>query len=74
MSTVEEIEQAIVKLPKKDFWKLAEWFEKHRNGVWDHEIEADAKPGEPLDKLAQQAVKEITSGKTIPLDEFLRNP
>jgi hypothetical protein len=74
VSTVEEIGKVIKMPPKEEFWKLAEWFNERREEVWDHEIEMDARPGGPLDKLAKQALKEIDAGETVPLDEFLRNP
>jgi len=43
MSTVAEIEQAINQLPKSDFWKLADWFDKLKANAWDAQMEADAK-------------------------------
>jgi hypothetical protein len=74
MSTVQQIEAAIQKLPRDEFWKLAKWFDDQRNEVWDREIEQDAQPGGRLDKLARQALKEIETGETEPLEEFLRHP
>lgn len=40
--------------------------------AWDRQIEIDAKAGR-LDYLWQQAVNDIESGRTKPLDEILDN-
>ena len=66
MNTVQEIEQAIEKLPDQDYARLAEWFERRlaeeaREAEEDREdIEAArvsrAEPGEniPLETLARE--------------------
>ncbi len=67
MSTVEEIEAAIVSLPKEEFWKLTDRLIALREDAWDREIEEDARPGGPLDRLAEEALREYDAGKTRPL-------
>ncbi len=73
MKTVTEIQAAIEKLPRQEFWKLAKWFDQRKEDVWDREIEEDSRPGGPLDRLAKQALEEHKSGLTIPLEEVLRH-
>ena len=70
MSTVQEIEAAIAKLPKDEFWKLTDRLLAQRNAEWDRQIETGAASGK-LEALAEEARREIREGKTIPLDEFL---
>ena len=63
MSTVTEIERAIIELPKSDFWKLAEWFDEVKADEWDAQMDADAKAGR-LDFLFEEAVADRQAGNT----------
>lgn len=45
MSTVEEIEAAIARLPKDEFWSLTDRLIARREKEWDVQIEADARAG-----------------------------
>lgn len=63
VSTVVEIESAISKLPKKEFWELAGWFDEVKNRAWDEQMEADAASGK-LDFLFAEAEGERASGKS----------
>jgi hypothetical protein len=75
MNTLSNIKAAINKLPRKEFWKLEKGFNKRKNQVWDQEMEEDARPGGPLDRLFKEAMREHKAGLTIPLDEILhRSP
>jgi len=71
MSTVQEIERAILQLPKNDFQSLAEWFDQQRETDFDRKIAADAKSGR-LDALYQDAQANSAGQPDQPLDEFLR--
>lgn len=62
MSTVVEIESAIAKLPKKEFWELASWFDDVKNRTWDDQMESDAVSGK-LDFLFEEAEHERVAGK-----------
>jgi hypothetical protein len=64
MSTVQEIEAAIARLPKDEFWKLTDRLIAMREDAWDREMEEDARPGGPLDRLAGEALREYAEGKT----------
>lgn len=73
MSTLLRTKAEIEKLSGKEFWKLATWFDQRREDVWDREIESDARPGGPVDKLARQAMREHAAGLTVPLEKVLRD-
>ena len=63
MSTVEEIEQAISKLPPDDFARFRAWFEAFEAARFDEKIERDAKSGK-LDRLADQAIADHRAGRS----------
>ncbi|CAN5545217.1 hypothetical protein BH20VER3_BH20VER3_14090 [soil metagenome] len=74
MSTVQEIEAAISKLAPADVWTLKARLDDLCNDLWDAQIAEDAQPGGPLDRLAEEALREIEAGETQALDDFLRHP
>ena len=45
MASVEDIENAIVKLSPQDYARLAEWFRKHDQQAWDEQMDRDAAAG-----------------------------
>ncbi len=70
MSTVEQIEAAIAKLPRNDFFRLHDWIRDRFDDEWDKQIEEDALSGR-LDHLAKEAIAEYRAGKSssFPPDE-----
>ncbi len=70
MSTVQEIEAAIERLPRSELFKLTGWISAKFSDAWDKEIEEDIKAGR-LDQLAQEALSEFRAGKALsfPPDE-----
>ncbi len=70
MKTLARIQEAVEKLPRKDFWKLVKWMEDRQEAVWDQEMVEDAQPGGPLEILFEQAMAEHEAGLTIPMEEF----
>lgn len=54
MSTVEEIKQAIERLPDKDFWELSAWVIQRHEAEWDRQMNEDAAVGR-LDFLSREA-------------------
>ena len=66
MTKLEKIEQEIASLDPKDVRKLADWLDEYKSDLWDRQIEADVKAGK-LDKLAENALKEIAAGRVRPL-------
>ena len=61
MSSVIEIESAISSLPKKDFWRLAEWFDQEKAKSWNEQMQADAEAGR-LDFLFEEASDSRAAG------------
>jgi len=65
MSTVEQIEAAIQKLPREDFFRLHGWIRDRFDDEWDKQIEEDAHAGR-LDHLAREALAEYRAGRSEP--------
>jgi hypothetical protein len=73
VSSVAEIQKAILALPEPEAWQLGAWLNERLEDAWDRQIEGDAKSGR-LDSLWQQAETEIEQGGLRPLDEILDDP
>lgn len=73
MSKVEQIEAEIAKLSPEEVRQLVRWLAARDAEIWDEEMEEDAKTGR-LDRLWQEAEKEIGTGETRPLDDLIDNP
>jgi hypothetical protein len=61
MSTVEQIEAAILKLSPQELSQLADWVLDLDEPRWDEQIERDVAAGK-LDFLAQEALAEFEAG------------
>ena len=61
MSTVEEIQSAIVSLPPEEYARLRAWFIERDWEQWDQQIAADAQAGK-LDFLIAEAMAEKAQG------------
>ncbi len=70
MSTVQEIEAAIQRLPREDVFRLHEVIQHRFDDEWDKQFEDDAISGK-LDHLAEGAIAEHRAGKStaFPLNE-----
>ena len=66
MSTIQEIEKAISKLPPEDLAVLRAWFAEFDAAVWDREFEEDVSAGR-LDSLAQEALQDLRAGRCTDL-------
>jgi len=66
MSTVQEIEQAIERLPREEVFRLTDWLSARYSDLWDRQIEEDISAG-LLDDLAAEAVAEHRSGNSSPM-------
>ncbi|MBE7496296.1 MAG: hypothetical protein HS117_15235 [Verrucomicrobiaceae bacterium] len=71
MSTVLEIEEAVAKLPERDFQTFAAWFDQTRASRVDDTFESAILGGQ-FDEMAARALRDHQAGKTIALDDFLR--
>ena len=62
MSTIEEIERAIERLPPGEVARLTDWLLQRRHEEWDHQMEQDAAAGR-LELLFEEAEAERKAGK-----------
>ena len=62
MTTVEEIQSAIVSLSPQEYVRLQQWLTERTWERWDREIEEDAASGE-LDFLVEEAAREKERGR-----------
>jgi hypothetical protein len=62
MSTLEQIEAAILTLPPDEFQRLRQWFADLDYQRWDEQIEQDIAEGK-LDALAEEAIAEFKAGR-----------
>lgn len=60
--SVQEIEQAVSRLPAKELALFRRWFQEFDAQLWDEQFEQDVKAGK-LDKLAERATAECQAGK-----------
>jgi hypothetical protein len=60
--TVEDIEQAVSKLPPDELARFRAWFEEFEAARFDRKIEQDATSGR-LDRLAEQALADYREGR-----------
>ena len=60
-STISEIQQAIISLPKSDYAQLRHWLSEYDWEEWDRQIEADSDDGK-LDFLVDQAAEAKRQG------------
>ena len=63
MTTLAQIEQAVMTLRHDDFQTLYHWMRELDHHKWDRQIEEDSNSG-ALDWLANQAIEEYRQGKT----------
>ena len=62
MSTIEQIEAAILKLPASDYQKLVQWLLDLDYQRWSEQLEQDIIGGK-LDTLAQEALADFEAGQ-----------
>ena len=63
MTTLEQIEQAVITLPDDEFRQLCDWLLDLDHQKWDRQIVEDSERG-LLDELADQALAEYRQGRT----------
>jgi len=66
VSTVQEIEQAIEKLPREEVFQLTDWLSARFSDLWDRRIEEDISAG-LLEDLAEEAKAEHRAGGSLPM-------
>jgi len=70
MSTLEEIEEAIGRLPRKEVLELRDWIQERIDREWDRQFAEDVESGR-LKEAAAAAIAEYRAGKAkdFPGDE-----
>ncbi len=63
MTTLPQIERAILRLTDQDFRQLYVWIVERDHQQWDRQIAEDSERG-ALDELAEQALTEYRQGLT----------
>jgi hypothetical protein len=66
MSTIQEIEDAIQKLPDADLAAFRAWFAQFDADAWDRQFEQDVAAGR-LDELAEEALRDLREGRCTDL-------
>jgi hypothetical protein len=61
MGSIEEIEQAIEKLPPEEFLRIARWIREREQRQWDERLDRDSASGK-LDFLFEEAEAESKAG------------
>jgi hypothetical protein len=62
MSTIQEIETAVMQLSPEELQRFRQWFEEYEADAWDRQIAADAQAGK-LDSLAEKALRDYREGR-----------
>jgi hypothetical protein len=62
MTTVDDIKEAVSKLPPDELARFLAWFETFAEARFDQRIERDAEAGK-LDGLAEQAAADFRRGR-----------
>jgi uncharacterized membrane protein len=63
MSTLEDIQAALVQLEPEDRARFRRWYLEREAEAWDREIETDAQAGR-LDFLAEEGLQDHRTGRT----------
>ena len=61
MTTLQDIEDAVVHLPTPDLSEFRAWFARFDAETWDREFENDATDG-VLDRFADKALRDLADG------------
>ena len=66
MTSVTDIQKAIMELTASEYAELMKWLDELEEDPWDRQIEEDAKAGR-LDALANEALEAKANGELLPL-------
>jgi hypothetical protein len=70
--TLQAIKEAIKALPRREKSSLVAWLKQQDAEAWDKQIEEDFSEGGAGAGLLEAWDTEIKSGKSVPLEDFLR--
>jgi hypothetical protein len=63
MSSLQEIQSAIQKLPKAEYQELHRWWESYDEQLWDAKLAQDSKPGGRLQEILREVDADIDAGR-----------
>jgi hypothetical protein len=66
MSSIGEVEKAVLELSGEEFAEFRRWFYELDAKAWDAQFEEDVRSGR-LEKLGEKALADFRSGRTRPL-------
>ncbi len=66
MNTLQDISDAVGKLPPEDLAAFRAWFTEFDASWWDHQFEDDVAAGR-LDDLADEALRDLREGRCTDL-------
>ena len=66
MTTVEEISEAIRRLPKRELTKFRKWFVAYDAAAWDRKLERDVAERR-LDSLGRETLTDLRAGRCTDL-------
>ena len=66
MSSVSEVEKAVLELSGSELAEFRRWFYELDAKVWDAQFEEDVRNGR-LDQLGEKALADLQAGRTRPL-------
>lgn len=73
---VKKIVEQVKALPEDEREEFLSWladFEAEQNDDWDKEIARDSLPGGRLERVLERVRKDISEGRTKPIDEVFDN-
>jgi hypothetical protein len=62
MTTVNEIETAVIQLPAQELARFRAWFAQFDAAQWDLQLESDVRQGK-LERLADGALQDLADGR-----------
>ena len=62
MTSVDQIEKAILELPPQDLRKLSAWIVELHQERWDDQLVQDVAAGK-LERLAEEAIRDFQAGR-----------
>jgi hypothetical protein len=62
MSSVQQIQIAIQRLPEAEYQELERWWEAYQEQLWDQKLARDSKPGGRLEKFLREVDADIDAG------------
>jgi hypothetical protein len=72
VTILEEIEEKVARLSRKEFFELVRRLRERHNEEWDRQIEEELAAGR-MDFLLEEVDDEIAAGRPKPLDEICRD-